>query len=178
MQGQMTRPTEASYIAHAGTPDEMWWDGSDWVKAPAKTTVKLDRVVGAYNAIRDARAARRHLYDKEDALLEEDQQKLKVLMLELLNATGAKSIATEVGTVYRTEKVKASAADWKAVYDWITENPERFELLEKRIKPTFVKQFMEENEGRTPPGVNVHREFEVSVRRANTTPDASPDNQA
>lgn len=127
--------------------------------------INLDRVVQAYNAIRDARTAKRHSWEKEDADLESDMAQLKCLMLDLLNRNGAKSIATDNGTVYRTEKIKPSAADWSTVYAWIVDDPDRFELLEKRLKPTFVRQFMDENEGGLPPGVNVHREFEVSVRR-------------
>lgn len=171
MQGQLTRPTDPAHIAYAGTANEMWWDSASqqWVKAPAAPSINLDTVVAAFSAIRDARTVKRQAYEREDAVLEEDQRKLKVLMLELLNQTGAKSIATAHGTVYRTEKIKPSAADWNVVYGWITENPERFELLEKRLKSTFVKQFMDEHDGAIPPGVNVHREFEVTVRRANGT---------
>jgi len=170
MQAAMQRPTDPSHIAYAGTANEMWWSGEqqEWVAAP-KTAMpaNLSKIVQAYSAIRDARTAKRHAWEAEDLALEEDQHKLKVIMLDLLNATGAKSINTDYGTVYRSEKIKPSAADWTAIYGWIAENPERFELLEKRLKSTFVKEFMEENEGAIPPGVNVHREFEVSVRRPN-----------
>jgi hypothetical protein len=169
MQTSMTRPTDPTHIAYAGTPNEMWWSGGEWVKAPVSSpaTPNLGQVVQVYNAIRDARTAKRKAYEAEDLALEEDQHKLTVLMLELLTANGAKSIATDFGTVYRTEKIKPSAADWTAIYGWINENPDRFELLEKRLKSTFIKEFMEENEGAVPPGVNVHREYEVSVRRPN-----------
>lgn len=134
-----------------------------------EAAINLDRVVMAYNAIRDARTVQRHAYESADLLLEQDQDKLKVLMLDLLNQIGGKSIATEHGTIYRTEKVRPSAADWNIVYGWIMADPDRFELLEKRLKATFVKQFMDDNEGLIPPGVNVHREYEVAVRRANTS---------
>lgn len=137
-------------------------------------TINLDKVVEVYNAIRDARAARKRAFEAEDDALETDQNKLKVLMLDLLNRNGAKSIATEHGTVYRTEKVKPSAADWNVVYDWIIADPERFELLEKRLKATFVKQYMDENDNAIPPGVNVHREYEVAVRRASGTAPGGP----
>ena len=135
-----------------------------------EASINLDRVVQAYNAIRDARTAKRHAWEAEDLALEQDQDKLKVMMLELLNQIGGKSIATDHGTIYRTEKVRPSAADWSAVYAWIMADPDRFELLEKRLKATFVKQFMEDNDGLIPPGVNVHREYEVAVRRANSAP--------
>ena len=137
-------------------------------------SINLDKVVQAYNAIRDARAARRHAWEEADLALETDQDTLKRLMLQLLNENGAKSIATEHGTVYRTEKIKPSAADWRALYDWIMVDAERFEALEKRIKSTFIKTYMDENGGALPPGVNVHREFEVSVRRP-TASGAEPD---
>ncbi len=134
-----------------------------------EASINLDRVVTAYNAIRDARTVARHAWEKSDLALEEDQNKLKVLMLDWLNQTGSKSIATNNGTIYRTEKIRPSAADWNVVYAWIIADPERFEALEKRLKSTFVKQYMDEHEGAIPPGINVHREFEVNVRRANDT---------
>ena len=134
--------------------------------------VNIDRLVKAYRSIGDARTTARRAHEEADELLEEQQKQVKVILLQMLNATGAKSVATESGTVYRTEKIKPSAADWTTVYDWINEDTERFELLEKRLKSTFVKQYMDENEGATPPGVNVHREYEVAVRRPNT---ASPE---
>lgn len=135
-----------------------------------ETSINLDRVVVAYNAIRDARTVKRHAWEAEDLALETDQNQLKVLMLDMLNQTGSKSIATDHGTIYRTEKLRPSAADWNVVYSWIMADPERFEALEKRLKPTFVRQYMDDNEGAIPPGINVHREFEVNVRRSNSSP--------
>lgn len=139
-----------------------------------ETQVSLDKVVQAFNAIRDHRTAKRHAWEAEDLALEEDQNRLKVLMLGILNQTGAESIRTEHGTAFRTLKVKPAAADWSAIYAWILEEPERFELLEKRVKATFIKQFMEDNGGAIPPGINVHQEYEVSVRRPNTASGGSP----
>lgn len=174
MQSAMQRPDRPDFIAYAGTPQELWWDTHTeaWVKAPtAPALANLSKVVQVYRTIADTRTAKRKAWEAEDLALEEDAHKLKVLMLSLLNANGARSINTDYGTVYRTEKIKPSAADWNAVYAWIGENPERFELLEKRLKSTFVKEFMEANEGAIPPGINVHREFEVAVRRPNTAND-------
>jgi hypothetical protein len=136
--------------------------------------ISLDKVVQAYNAIRDHRTAKRHAWEQEDLALEEDQNKLKVLMLGILNQTGAESIRTEHGTAFRTLKTKPSAADWSAIYDWIVADPSRFELLEKRVKSTFIKDYMEANGGALPPGINVHQEYEVSVRRPNTASGGPP----
>jgi hypothetical protein len=136
-----------------------------------EAAIDFGRVVQAYNAIRDARTAKRHAWEKEDLLLEEDSNVLKRLMLDLLNRNGASSIKTDNGTAYRSLKTKPSVADWSAFYAWIVEDPERFEALEKRVKATFISQYMEENGDALPPGVNCHREYEVAVRRPNAAPD-------
>lgn len=166
----MERPADPNFIAYAGTPNELWWDGSNWIKPPVQEApaVSMDQLTRAYSAIRDARASRKRLWEEKDKELEDDMRTLRTHMLAFLNKTGAKSIATDAGTVYRSEKVKAAAADWSAVYAWIMDDPDRFEMLEKRLKPTFVSQYMEEHDGAVPPGVNVHREYEVSVRRPNS----------
>lgn len=137
----------------------------------------LDKVVQAFTAIRDHRTAKRHVWEQEDAALEADQDKLKALMLQIMNTTGAESIRTEHGTAIRTLKTKPSVADWSAVYAFIMADVDRFELLEKRVKATFVKQYMEENEGLLPPGVNIYQEYEISVRRPISASGGSPANQ-
>lgn len=127
----------------------------------------LDKVVKAFMAIKAVRTAKKRAWEAEDAELEAGQDKLKRVMLHTLNQSGLKSAATAEGTVYRTQRIRPSAADWSAVHNWVLEDPDRFEILEKRLKPTFVQQYMDEHDGQLPPGVNVHREFEVSVRRPN-----------
>lgn len=138
--------------------------------ATPQPQISLDKVVQAFTAIRDARTAKRHAWEADDLALELDQDKLKLLMLDILNRTGAESIKTAHGTAIKTLKVKPSAADWSAIHAWIMEDPERFELLERRVKTTFVKTYMDEHGGAIPPGINVHREYEISVRRPNTAP--------
>lgn len=141
------------------------------------TLPSLDRVVQAYMAIKDHRTARRHEWEQIDQQLEADEQRLKAVMLQIMNTTGAESIRTEHGTAIRTLKTKPSAADWSAIYAWIMADPDRFELLEKRVKATFVKDFMDANGGMTPPGVNVHQTYEISVRRPTSASGGSPTTQ-
>lgn len=133
-------------------------------------SINIARVVEAHQAIKDARTAARHAWEKSDLALEEDQNKLKVLLLDLLNQSGAQSMQTTYGTVYKSLKVKPSAADWGAIWEWAKAN-DGMDIFERRLKATFIKEFMDENGGALPPGVNVHREYEVAVRRP-TTPKA------
>jgi hypothetical protein len=135
----------------------------------ASPAFPLDRVVQARQAIKDARTVKRHAWEKEDLALEEDQKKLDTLLLDMLNKNGASSIATEHGTVIRSLKLKPSAADWGAIWAWAVAN-NGFEIVEKRLKAAFIKEYMDENDGAIPPGINVHREYEVSVRRPTAKP--------
>ena len=131
-------------------------------------TIPLDRIVQARQAIKDARTVKRHAWEQADAALEVEQHTLDMVLLGLLNSQGASSIATEHGTVIRSLKIKPSAADWGAIWDWMKEN-NAAELLERRLKTGFIKEYMEAHEGAVPPGINVVREYEVSVRRPNST---------
>jgi hypothetical protein len=143
----------------------------------AQQPPSLSKVVQAFMAIKDHRTAKRHAWEAEDAALEADQDRLKALMLQIMNTTGAESIRTEHGTAIRQLKTKPSVSDWPAVYGWILADLERFELLEKRVKPTFINQYMNENDGQLPPGVNIYQEFEISVRRPTSAPGSSPASQ-
>lgn len=125
----------------------------------------LNKLTKAYVAIRDARGQLKKAFDAEDKALKDKQDKLEKAMLAHLNSTNTDSVRTESGTFYRQEEITPSGADWNALYRWIVEN-DAFDALERRIKKTFVKEYMEANEGAIPPGVNVYREYVARVRRS------------
>jgi hypothetical protein len=124
-----------------------------------------EKVTKAYLAIRDKRHAIKRAYETEDAKLKADLTKLEAVMLRHLNDTGLESAKTTNATFYKQEELKPSASDWQAFYDWIKEN-DAFDALERRIKTAFVKEHMEVHDGALPPGVSIHREYAVRVRRA------------
>jgi hypothetical protein len=124
----------------------------------------FERMTKVFIKIRDARAKAKKDFELADAALSEQQKTIRVAMLEKMQANGAKSIGTTHGTVYLDEQLKASAEDWMIVHDFIREN-NAFDLLEKRISRNAVKQYMEENEGRLPPGISIFKEVDVKIRR-------------
>ena len=128
------------------------------------TPINMDRLIEAHQAVKMARAARKQLFDEEDAKLEADQNMIRAVILDHLNKTGAQSIATEHGTAYRREVLKPSAADWSAIWEWMKAH-DGFDIMERRLKAGFVKEYIENHNGQLPPGVNAHYEYEVSVRR-------------
>lgn len=124
-----------------------------------------DKVVRAYIAIRDKRTQLRKAYEAEDDVLKEKLHKLEVAMLRFLNDTGMESARTQEGTFYQQVDVRPMGSDWDAFYRWVREN-DAFDALERRIKKGFITDYMEENDGDLPPGVSIHRERVVRVRKA------------
>jgi len=125
----------------------------------------LNKLTKAHLRIREARSKIKKEFDEQDASLKAQQEKLESIMLAHLNETNVGSVRTDSGTFYRQEEITPSGADWDAFYRWITEH-DAFDALERRIKKTFIKEYMEANEGAIPPGVNVYREYVVRVRRS------------
>ena len=127
-------------------------------------TASVDKLAAAYIRIRDKRGDLRREYESEDRALEEQMQILQDEMLEVCRATGATTIRTEAGTVIRSIKSRYTTNDWDSMYQFIREH-DAFGLLEKRLHQTHMKQFLEENPELLPMGLNVDREYSITVRR-------------
>lgn len=126
------------------------------------------RLAKAYIAIRDKKSELKKLFDAEYSALGEKMTRLEGEMLREMQNNNCDKIGTEFGTIYRQEDLKPSVADWSTLDEWIEANPDvgPSDVLEKRISKTFVKQYMDDHEGKLPPGVNVYREFVARVRRS------------
>lgn len=122
-----------------------------------------ERVVMAYNKIKAQRDAFVRLteeqVDKYDARLE----KLSSHLLGVLNRQGQQSFRAAGKTVYRHEDITPSASDWGAIYRWIETN-QAWDMLERRIKKTFITAYMEAHKGGIPPGVSVMRKFVAKIK--------------
>lgn len=125
-----------------------------------------DQLVEAYLGIRTEREKLLREYEAADAKLKDDLLKLEAVMLEMCNAVNADSIKTRHGTVMRKLNERFFCQDWDNFYKFVLDN-EAVQLLERRIHQSNFKEFMRdhENDG-LPPGVNVMREFGITVRKA------------
>ena len=125
-----------------------------------------DQLVEAYLLIRSERDKLRNEYELADARLKEDMSKLEAVMLDMCNSVNADSIKTRHGTVMRKLNERFFCQDWDHFYKFVLEN-EAVQLLERRIHQSNFREFLKENENDgLPPGVNVMREYGVSVRKA------------
>jgi Txe/YoeB family toxin of Txe-Axe toxin-antitoxin module len=124
-----------------------------------------EMLVGVFLKIREAKA--RVVKEFEEMVKAKYEDPLKQISTELkrrLLERGSTGIKTESGTVYQVEDMKATCADWGLFHTWIVEN-NALDMMERRIKSTAIKEYMENNAGTLPPGVNVFRETEIRVRR-------------
>jgi hypothetical protein len=129
------------------------------------TDPKLDKVAATYIKIRDKRSELKKQYETEDQALKAQLETLESFFFEKLKSLGAESIRTKHGTVYQSLAIKPSCEDWTSFYTWITEN-EAFDALEKRVKRSFVVDYMNNNSGGLPPGITVLKEYTVTIRRS------------
>ena len=127
--------------------------------------ITADEVVAAYVKLRDKRSELKKQWEEQDAGLKNNQEKLEQWLLKNLEKLGADSIKTGAGTAFKQIKLRASAADFDLAFRWAAEHGTP-DLFQKRISDTFVKQYMEENGGQLPAGVNTFSEVVVGVRRS------------
>lgn len=126
----------------------------------------IERHVRVFRKIRAARTELSAKFKEDDAALKAQQELVGNAILGFLNDTNAKTIATGEGTAYWTTKIIPRADDWERFYAWVAKHM-AFDAMERRIKSTFIKDYMEANEGKLPPGVSVLSERELTVRAPN-----------
>ena len=129
-----------------------------------------EELVATYIAIRNERERLTKEYEAKDEELEKDMQKIKVELLKVCKDVGADTIRTQQGTVMRKLNERFYCDNWDVFRKFIVENS-AVELLERRIAQGNFKQFLSEHQGDgLPPGVNVMREFDVTVRKPSSSP--------
>jgi hypothetical protein len=130
---------------------------------------KLDELVATYLAIRTERDQLLRKYEADDEELKADMSQLEAVLLDACNKVSANSINTQYGTVIRKTNERYICNDWDNFGKFILIN-QVVELLEHRIHQGNFKKFIAENEADgLPPGVNVMREFGISVRKPSKT---------
>ncbi len=128
-----------------------------------------EELVSAYVRIRDERARILREYEAKDAELKSDIDQIKVFLLSICNDVNANSIKTSQGTVMRKLNERFYCNDWDSFRKFVAEH-DAIELLERRIHQGNFKQFLSSHEeDGLPPGVNVMREYDVTVRKASSS---------
>jgi hypothetical protein len=130
----------------------------------SEQTIPLDKLAKVYRKMRDQISELTKEYDTQVELLKAQQDEIKNAMKEQMQALGVTSVRTDQGTVVLSVKTRYSTADWDAFKKFVLEH-DALDLFEKRIAQTNMKQFLDENPGIVPPGLNSNSEYDVSVRK-------------
>ena len=127
--------------------------------------VNTEQLVEAFIAIRDQRDKLLQEYETADKALKAESNQIESALPNICNSVNADSIKTGHGTVMRKLNERFFCQDWENFYKFVLDN-EAVQLLERRIHQSNFKEFIKEHEGDgLPPGVNVMREFGVTVRK-------------
>lgn len=126
--------------------------------------VPLDKLAKIYRRIRSEIETLTQAYDTQVEVLKEQQEALKNAMKDQMQALGTTSVKTPQGTVVMSTKTRYYTADWDSFKKFVVEQ-DALDLYEKRIHQTNMKQFLEDNPGVVPPGLNSNAEYEISVRK-------------
>lgn len=124
----------------------------------------VEELVADYVRIRDLKTAVKEELEAKIADLDQELEAIAAQLLDRCKEVGADSIRTGAGTVIRSIKSRFWTSDWESMYSFIHEN-EAYGLLEKRIHQSNMKAFLEENPDVHPIGLNIDKEFAVTVRR-------------
>ena len=128
--------------------------------------VSIDRLVATYIKIRDARAAASSAHKKRDAELKEQLDLINNALLAKAHEDGVTGFTVKgVGTTYIDVDLQCSGADWGVFYTWMKEN-DALDMLERRIKSTSVKAYMDAHEGAVPPGINTFSQQVMKIRKS------------
>lgn len=130
----------------------------------SETAIPLDKLAKVYRRIRDEIAVLTKDYDTKVEQLKATQDEIKSEMRDQMKALGVTSVNTPQGTVVMSVKTRYSTSDWDSFKKFVVTH-DALDLYEKRIAQTNMKQFLEENPGSVPPGLNSSAEYDISVRK-------------
>jgi hypothetical protein len=128
-------------------------------------TTNIEELVQTYLTIRNQRESILREYETKDAELKQDLQSVEQQLLAVCNESNVSGLKTNAGTVTRKLNERFYCNDWDNFRKYVLEH-QAVELLERRIHQGNFKEFIAErkDEG-LPPGVNVMREFSITVRK-------------
>jgi hypothetical protein len=122
---------------------------------------KLVRVYLKMKAKRDEIAAE---YKEKEGAIKSQMDLVKRALLDYCKDSGNDSVRTSEGLFYKSTRQSYWTSDWESMGKFIVEHGAT-DLLDKRIHQSNMKQFLEENPDLLPPGLNVDKEYSITVRR-------------
>lgn len=126
--------------------------------------IPLDKLARVYRRIRDRIQDLTKEYESAVEELKIHQDEIKNAMKDQMLALGSSSIKTPEGTIILSQKNRYYTDDWDSFKQFVIEH-DALDLFEKRIHQGNMAEFLEENPGLVPAGLNSMSQYDVSVRK-------------
>lgn len=126
--------------------------------------ISMTRLLKVYIAMRDELARMTKEFEEKKDKLSKEMQVISRAVLEHCGEHDIDSVKTEYGTGRRSIKTTYWTNDWESFHRFTIENKATM-LYEKRIHQGNMKQFLEDNPDLLPPGLNIERQYMLTVTR-------------
>ena len=103
--------------------------------------------------------------EKQISEIKIQRDKVDMALNEACRTLNVTSLKTKVGTLSRTLKTRYWSSDWPSMYDFILEN-KLPEFFEKRLVQSAIKEYLEQNPDRSPPGLQATSEYTVRITKS------------
>lgn len=137
---------------------------SEEVETDGAAVPPMDTLAKVYRKMAAKMALLTQTYDAEIAVIKEQQDAIKTMLKDQMLELGSTSVKTAQGTVMLGTKTRYHTSDWDAFNKFVIEH-DALALFEKRIAQTNMAQFLNENPGVSPAGLNSSTEYTISVRK-------------
>lgn len=127
--------------------------------------ISADKLAKVYIKIRDKRQELARQFEEEDNELKVQMEMVEGKMLDLCKDLGADSIKTAHGTIIRSVKTRYWTSDWESMHTFIKDH-NAYDLLERRVHQSNMKQWLQENPDLLPMGLNSESRYSTTVRRS------------
>ena len=124
----------------------------------------LDKLARVYRKMQSKIQELTATYESEVERIKTQQDAIKTAMKDQMLSLGVKTVRTDEGTVVLSTKTRYNTQDWDSFKEFVVQH-EAVDLLERRIAQGNMAQFLEENPGLVPPGLNSMTEYAISVRK-------------
>jgi len=127
-----------------------------------------DDLVAEYVKLRDYMAAETKRFTEFLAPYKSKQDEIELKLMEILNAQGANSLKTNHGTAYCSTIVTPKIIDREKYLDVVMENYDTFGAGMLQLgapKKEAIEEYMQNNDGQLPAGVETSSFVRINVRR-------------
>lgn len=127
-------------------------------------SVSVDDLVSRYIKLRDAKTARKRVFDEETAKITEAMKFIEGQLARIMMETGVERMGSDAGVTFFKDVASASVADKDEFFNYL-QRSENWHLADIRAAKKYIGEWVEEG-NELPPGVNWSRAKVVRVNRA------------